>query len=389
MLTTLIDPSTAPLRTAPRDETQWAVQAVGSYVVTLDNISTIPPWLSDALCRASTGDSVLRRALYTDSAISVLAFRRVVTLTSIDTGALRGDLGDRLLMLELDDIDPASRRDEAEVVAVFKEMRSRVLGALLDLVSLVVAKLPTVNPTVKPRMADFGRVLAAVDTVIGTDALTTFINQRDEIFADVVSGDAVAMAIKEFVEEEPDGTWEGPLAQLRPLIACRVDPHLAPRTERALSSTLKRCETALKSVGVLVELLGRKGHKKQTTVRLVSERAAQCGAPSPLVSAPAGENAAHAARCEPSPPVLDLQQEERETTSGPTPEPTVAHLPHVSHVSQADANEAEEQPRPLSAVGLDPSCCPSCGAPHPGGSRYMRRCDDCWTAREVVQLVAA
>jgi hypothetical protein len=70
----------------------WAVAASGLLVVALDNLDVVPAWLSDALCRAVTGEAVVRRALYTDSGLSVIAFRRLVILTAIDAGAMRGDL---------------------------------------------------------------------------------------------------------------------------------------------------------------------------------------------------------------------------------------------------------------------------------------------------------
>lgn len=61
-------------------------------MVALDNVSLIEPWLSDALCRAVTGDGLVRRALYTNSDVSVLAFRRAVLLNGISLAGLRGDL---------------------------------------------------------------------------------------------------------------------------------------------------------------------------------------------------------------------------------------------------------------------------------------------------------
>ena len=62
----LLDPSPVLARKPPRDAESWVVQASGSWVVGLDNMSDIPDWLSDALCRASTGDGDVRRKLYTD-----------------------------------------------------------------------------------------------------------------------------------------------------------------------------------------------------------------------------------------------------------------------------------------------------------------------------------
>jgi hypothetical protein len=63
----VIDPSPAPLRKPPRDPEQWVTAAQNSWVVGLDNLSQVPNWLSDSLCRAATGDGDVRRALYTDS----------------------------------------------------------------------------------------------------------------------------------------------------------------------------------------------------------------------------------------------------------------------------------------------------------------------------------
>jgi len=89
LLLSLLDPSTAPVRTPPTDPAAWAVTAAHSWAVGLDNVSTLAPWLQDALCKAVTGDGIVRRALYSDNDVSVLAFRRVLALTSIDPGSLQ------------------------------------------------------------------------------------------------------------------------------------------------------------------------------------------------------------------------------------------------------------------------------------------------------------
>ena len=48
-------------------------------------------------------------------------------LTSIDAGALRGDLGDRLALADLEPIADTSRRTETELEKVFGERRPRNL----------------------------------------------------------------------------------------------------------------------------------------------------------------------------------------------------------------------------------------------------------------------
>ena len=80
----MLDPSPVPVRKPPRDADSWITAAAGSWVVALDNLSAVSEWLSDTLCRASTGDGDVKRQLYTDGGLVVFAFRRCVLLNVAD-----------------------------------------------------------------------------------------------------------------------------------------------------------------------------------------------------------------------------------------------------------------------------------------------------------------
>ncbi len=82
-----VDPSPAPLRTPPRDVETWVLTAARSNVVAVDNVSSVPQWLSDAWCRAPTGDALVRRVRYTDGGLAVTTMRRANIVTWIDAGA--------------------------------------------------------------------------------------------------------------------------------------------------------------------------------------------------------------------------------------------------------------------------------------------------------------
>ncbi len=181
LLVGLIDPSTAPLRAVPKDVRDWSVAVGGAWLAAIDNVSTIPSWWADALCRASTGDGLVTRKMYSDDGLLVLAFRRLVILTSIDAGAMRGDLADRLITIELERIDPSSRREDSEVSAAIDAIRPRLFGALLDLLVRVLARMPQVHLDELPRMADFGRVLATVDAIAGTKGMARYLGQADAL----------------------------------------------------------------------------------------------------------------------------------------------------------------------------------------------------------------
>ena len=256
MLVGLVDPSAAPLRAMPRDEQSWAVAAAASWVVGIDNVSAISPWLSDAMCRAVTGEALVSRRLYTDTELSVLQFRRVLLLTSIDTGSLRGDLADRMLTIELHPIPDHHRRSDRQVAQDYAAARPKILGALFDLVAEVLAALPKAREslTERPRMADFAEILAALDDVLGTNALKTYLADRDQVAADLVDDDPVASAVRDIVREK--GGWKGEIATLFELVeekAPATKPRWWPKTPGSFSGYLNRAAPALRKIGIEIE----------------------------------------------------------------------------------------------------------------------------------------
>lgn len=257
-LVALTDPSPAPLRTVPRDVEQWVTAAAGSWVVALDNVSTIPAWLSDALCRAVTGDGFVKRRLYSDNALVVLSYRRVVILNGIDLGGLRGDLADRLLAVELERIRPEDRLDDADAQQAFEDAWPAAFGALLDLVSDVLGILPEIRVERPPRMADFARVVAAVDKLRGTTALDTYRALVTRVQADVVDADPVARAVRDLVDKRAEA-WQGSAGELLTQITPERPPRGWPETPQGMAAALRRAAPPLRAAGVNVTYLGKGG----------------------------------------------------------------------------------------------------------------------------------
>jgi hypothetical protein len=251
-LVSLIDPSPAPLRSAPRDVRQWAVTAAASWTVALDNISTIAPWLSDTLCKAVTGDGIVDRALFTDDDVTVLAFRLALVMTSIDAGALSGDLAERLVCVELRRIDPTRRLPDESIEASYRRARPAILGGLLDLLSEVMAALATVDLDELPRMADFARVLAALDHVTGWRSLDSYAAAGRDATDAVLDADLLACAIRKLMAGQAMG-WTGTATQLLELLTPDAVPRGFPRSPRALSGQLRRLAPSLREASLDVE----------------------------------------------------------------------------------------------------------------------------------------
>jgi len=270
----LCDPSTAPLRAAPRDIGEWVTVAAGSAVVGLDNVSFIPAWLSDALCRAVTGDGFPRRALYTDGEIVVTAFRRCIMLNGIELGALSADLVDRAAFVELQRIPAERRRLDSDLARDFAAARPALFGGLLDLVAATMRHLPSVRLAGYPRMADHAKVLAALDRVTDYGALPAFLAVSGRAFQEAVEGDQVAAAVVRLMADRPK--WSGELADLLDLLTDTLPrperpPKKWPADAARLSGRLRRAAPALRAVGFGVEL-GQDEDTRHRTATIWRER---------------------------------------------------------------------------------------------------------------------
>ena len=265
MLLQLLNPGPTTAQAPPREVRAWTVLASSSWMVGLDNVSTIPPWFSDALCRAVTGDAIIERALYTDDDVTVNTFRRVIALTSIEAGALADDLADRLLPIELQRIPETRRMEEAEIGPAYAALWPAALGDLLDLTCRVLALRPTVRLEQKPRMADFARVLAAVDVALGTKALPTYTGLAAETAEQVVEADPFAHAVRLLAERLH--TWRGTASELLDAITDpnRPTPRHWPGTPEGAGQRLTRATPSLRAIGIEVE----RGRHARTRERLI------------------------------------------------------------------------------------------------------------------------
>jgi hypothetical protein len=268
VLVRLLDPSPVPVRKPPRDADSWVTAAAGSWVVGLDNLSDVPPWLSDSLCRASTGDGDVRRKLYSDSDYAVFSFRRCIMFDAIDVGALAADLADRTVAITLELIADEDRRDEEAFWSRWDEAHPQLLGAVLDLAARVIGRLPAVQLARKPRMADFARILAAVDAELGTAAFDRYAQQAASLAAEGLSGDPLAVRVMETVDTTFEGTSAALLELVRPDDPEWKAPKGWPVSARDVTGRLRRLAPAFRKTGWTIDDLGRGGHAKQVQWRI-------------------------------------------------------------------------------------------------------------------------
>ena len=314
VLVDLIDPSSVPLRQPPRDPESWSTAASASWVVGLDNLSDISAWLSDSLCRAVTGDGLVKRALYTDGDVSVTRFRRCVIINGIDVGAMRGDLAERVALADLAPLHPDHRKTEEELAEAWAQQRPAIFGALLDLAARVHRRLPDVKVQRPPRMADFARVLAAVDAELGTDGLARYRERAGRLAADSLTADEFISRLLAQRHSCDGDTAAQILDELTPLGKEWRKPKDWPKNARAVTTLLKRHAPAMRQLGWNVWDDG-------------------------------GKNKSNVARWTIHPPTLD-QGSESTSRSSPTSSPQVN-----GHKYGEVSGEVHTSPRPTGEVG--------------------------------------
>ncbi len=267
ILRALIDPNTAPLRALPRDDRDLFIAATNAHVLAFDNVSGLPAWISDTLCRLAMGGGFAVRALFTDSDEVLFDATRPVILNGIEDIVTRPDLADRALFLTLQPIPDEDRRPEQDLWAAFEAARPSILGALLDAVANGLAMLPQTKLEGLPRMADFALWATACETAIwpvGT-FMAAYCGNRAEAVETVIDADPVAAAIRALMATRP--MWTGTASELLGALAEMAGERVAkskawPDSPRALSGRLRRAAPFLRKVGI--EIGGKRVARART-----------------------------------------------------------------------------------------------------------------------------
>jgi hypothetical protein len=82
---------------------RYMVAALHGWVQAYDNLSAMPDWLSNGLCRLVTGGGISTRGLFTNHEEVVWSAHRPVILTSIDDIVRRPDVIDRSIFIQRPD----------------------------------------------------------------------------------------------------------------------------------------------------------------------------------------------------------------------------------------------------------------------------------------------
>jgi putative DNA primase/helicase len=263
MIRSLVDPSAAPIRAVPKDDRDLVVSAGNSWALVFDNLSGVPAWFADALCRLATGSGFATRMLHTDRGESIFDAARPIILNGIPSLTDRADLADRTMTIHLATITEEARNPEDELLTAFEAKRPIILGALLDAVSGALRNLDKVKLERAPRMADLAKWITAAEPSLGWEPgqfLSAYRDNRREVVEASFEADAVAIAIRDWIlAAHPDG-WTGTPTELLAALNMTTlvsdgtrKSKLWPLSAQALGNRIERIAPLLRAKGFLID----------------------------------------------------------------------------------------------------------------------------------------
>jgi hypothetical protein len=271
LLRALVDPNEAPVRALPREERELMIAANNGHLLAFDNLSGLPTWLSDALCRLASGGSFAVRQLYTNDEEVLFKAARPTLLNGIEDVIGRLDLADRAIFLTLTPIGEAQRRSESELWREFELARPQLLGAILDAAVHGLRTVSSVELRRLPRMADFAVWATACETALwptGTFARAYTANRKAAIES-IIDADPTAAFVRELMSSR--SFWTGSAADL-----LRVSlEHTGQirngaawlKNPRALAGHLRRAQTFLRALGIDI-FFNRQGAAGNRVIRI-------------------------------------------------------------------------------------------------------------------------
>jgi hypothetical protein len=254
------DPSVADVAAMPKNPEDLFILAAANRVLVLDNLSRLDEITADTLCIIGTGGARQVRKLYTDADVSITKALNPLILTGISEFVTRGDLADRSLIINLQNLAAHSRKTEERMTAELEGEAPGIMGALINLLRDALRLLPTVRQEDRERgrMADFDDLGEAVARALGYpagtfDALAA--HNRHETTALVLEGSPIVALLRRYIAERGaiDTTPSSLLGDLAAFVGeSETRAPWWPRSVRQLTGTITRFAPALREQGYAV-----------------------------------------------------------------------------------------------------------------------------------------
>ena len=258
----LVDPSGALSQSLKWDERDISISALHQGILAFDNVNTtMPDYISDVLCRISTGQGFRTRELYSNTSEVILKLKKPIIINGINLPGYKPDFIDRSVPISLRPIFGDGRLTENEIRQRVQELLPKARGYLLSIVPMAMQLYPDVEKELMgklPRMADFVIWAESGLRAMGFPPNAFFdayqqVKKRET--EDLAKENTLIIAIQELMDsrDEWKGTSSDLLEELNPYITenkRRFDSKLLPKDPKRLGRLIKEHELVLRDLGL-------------------------------------------------------------------------------------------------------------------------------------------
>jgi hypothetical protein len=212
LVCSLVDPRVPLLVGDPREPRDLLIKAEHSWVIGVDNLSSMPKALADVMCRVTTGTGASVKQNYTDTDEVLFSACRPIVMNGIPELAVRPDLADRTLRVECRIIPDRQRRTDERVNLQFSLVHPSVLGGLFQAASTAMANMAETRRRVQrlPRLADVALQAEAAAPALDWEdgkAVGLMLDMRSRYRQRLLEGDVIAKAIVARAQRKWGNGW--------------------------------------------------------------------------------------------------------------------------------------------------------------------------------------
>ena len=277
----IFDPNGAPTQSLKFDERDLSISAVHQGMLAFDNVNAaLPDYISDIICRLTTGQGFRTRELYTNTGEIILKLKRSIIINGINRASYKPDFIDRECPIHLGVMPESRRMTDTDIRAKAEALIPKVRGFIISIIPKAMELYSQVESELRgklPRMADFVIWAECGIRAMGFPALSFFeayTEAKHNETVDVAKETLLINAIQALMtkREQWEGTTSDLLEALGPLVTeGQRKSKSFPKDARRLGRLIKELEPTLREIGLEITEDNSDKSERKKVIKKISQ----------------------------------------------------------------------------------------------------------------------
>ena len=217
-LRSLVDPRDGGgMLSLPEKQDDLFETAAALWLLAYDNLDKIPSTMSNNFCQIREGAAEARRKMYAQGRIRMTHTLNPIIMTSVNPVTTKSDLEDRTITVTFRSRTDESTKTDATIRSKWEEVRPQVFGLICDALSKHLARKGKIEMKRRPRNAEFAQAtieMAPAFEWTEAEAENQIFGNTRQAHLKILENSIVYEPLKNFLELQKNGEWEGEMQQL-------------------------------------------------------------------------------------------------------------------------------------------------------------------------------